>query len=420
MNNSKSHVIVVGQGYVGLPLSMAAIKAGYRVTGIDTDSKKVRLLNSGVSPVDDVEPEVLQEALNSGLYAASDNYELIDSFDFAIISVPTPLRNGDPDLTFIREAAFEISKKIRPGSTVILESTTFPGTTEDILLPILEEGSNLNGRKNFYVGYSPERIDPGSADWTILNTPKVVSGINEASSQLVDSFYSSLGIPTVLVSGTREAELSKLIENTFRHVNVAMVNELSRYARNLQVNLWEAIDAAATKPFGFMKFTPGPGVGGHCLPIDPSYLSWSVKQVSGAELKFVSLANEVNQGMPNYVASRAAEMLQEKKIPIVGARVLLIGVAYKPNSGDFREAPSLQVARILDLMGVKLSAVDNLIREDFWPSELAKAEILDKNAFDLAIILTEHNGTKEILEKLGTTMILDTKNFTKGPHVHAL
>jgi nucleotide sugar dehydrogenase len=420
MTNSKSHVIVIGQGYVGLPLAMAAIQAGYRVTGIDTDSEKVRLLNSGVSPVDDVEPQILQEALSSGLYVASDNYKSIDSFDFAIISVPTPLRNGDPDLTFIREAAFEISKKIRPGNTVILESTTFPGTTEDIFLPILEEGSSLNGRENFYVGYSPERIDPGSAVWTLLNTPKIVSGINEASSQCVESFYRSLGIPTVLVSGTREAELSKLIENTFRHVNVAMINELSKHARNLQANLWEAIDAAATKPFGFMKFTPGPGVGGHCLPIDPSYLSWSVKQVSGVQLKFVSLANEVNQGMPNYVASRAAEILREKKIALAGARVLLIGVAYKPNSGDFREAPSLQVAHILDSMGVKLSAVDNLIREDFWPSELARAETLDKNAFDLAIILTEHNGTKEILEKLGTTMILDTKNYTKGPHVHAL
>ena len=267
---SEQRVVVVGQGYVGLPLAMRAVEAGYRVVGFDLDADRVKRLAAGESYVEDVPSEQLSDAIATGRYRATAESRHCAGFDVAVITVPTPLREGIPDLSFIEDSARTLGRFVRPGSTVILESTTYPGTTEELVATILEEASGLTVGEDFHLGYSPERIDPGNPTWRFDNTPKVVSGIDERSLEAVRGFYDALVSQTVPVSSTQVAELAKLLENTFRHVNIALVNELAMFASELGIDVWEAVDAAATKPYGFMKFTPGPGVGGHCLPIDPS------------------------------------------------------------------------------------------------------------------------------------------------------
>jgi UDP-N-acetyl-D-glucosamine dehydrogenase len=281
LNTGQKKVVIVGQGYVGLPVAMRAVEVGYNVVGIDLDVNRVGNLRRGVSYVDDVPDRQLQHAISSGRYLATDDYDDTADFDIAVITVPTPLRDSLPDLSYIEESAKSLAKRLKKGTTVVLESTTYPGTTEELLVPILETGSGLVASVDFYVGYSPERIDPGNKTWGFKETPKVVSGLDEVSLSFVQSFYDDLVDQTVPVSTPKEAELTKLLENTFRHVNIALVNELAIFANQLGVNVWEAIEAASTKPFGFMKFTPGPGVGGHCLPVDPSYLSWQVRRQLG-------------------------------------------------------------------------------------------------------------------------------------------
>lgn len=291
-------VVVIGQGYVGLPLAMRAVEAGYDVVGLDLDRVRIAALARGESFVEDISGGTVQAALDSGRYRASGDYETARGFGVAVITVPTPLKETLPDLSFIESAAASLAPYVTAGATVVLESTTYPGTTEELMVPLLEKGSGLTAGTDFFVGYSPERIDPGNPRWNFVNTPKVVSGIDESSLAHVDAFYASLVERTVPVSTPKEAELTKLLENTFRHVNIALVNELAVFADELDVNVWEAIDAAATKPFGFMKFTPGPGVGGHCLPVDPSYLSWQVRRTLGKSFRFVELANDVNDSPP--------------------------------------------------------------------------------------------------------------------------
>ena len=273
-----SRLVVVGQGYVGLPLALRGVAVGMDVVGFDVDADRIKQLASGSSYVEDISDGQLASALDSGRYEPTDDPGRLAGFDVAVIDVPTPLSDGVPNLSFVEEAAGSLSRHVRPGSLVILESTSYPGTTEELVGPILDEGSGLSAGRDFHLGYSPERIDPGNPTWSLENTPKVVSGINPASLEAVRSFYDRLVETTVPVSGTREAELTKLLENTFRHVNIALVNELAMFAAELGIDVWEAIDAATTKPFGYLRFTPGPGVGGHCLPIDPSYLSWKVRR----------------------------------------------------------------------------------------------------------------------------------------------
>src|SRR5256714_1771973 len=284
---------------------MRAVETGHAVVGYDIDEDRVKRLSACESFVEDVPSVTLADALASGRYQPTAEPKACAGFDVAVITVPTPLRDGNPDLSYIETAAQTLARYVRPGSTVILESTTYPGTTEELVGPLLEEASGLAVGEDFHLGYSPERIDPGNPVWTLANTPKVVSGVNEASLGAVRAFYDRLLIETVPVSGTREAELAKLVENTFRHVNIALVNELAMFAADLGIDVWEAIEAASTKPFGYLRFTPGPGVGGHCLPVDPSYLSWRVKDRLGQSFKFVELANEVNEHMPDYVVRRA-------------------------------------------------------------------------------------------------------------------
>ncbi|GAA3656061.1 nucleotide sugar dehydrogenase [Microbacterium marinilacus] len=412
MSTAPELVAVVGQGYVGLPLAMRAVEAGYNVVGIDLDQSRVDALTQGSSYVEDISSEAVRSALDSGRYVATDDYARAHAFHVAVITVPTPLRETLPDLSFIESAGASLAGQLTPGATVVLESTTYPGTTQELLVPILESGSGLKAGVDFFVGYSPERIDPGNQTYTFVNTPKVVSGIDTQSLERVQAFYSSLVDVTVPVSTTKEAELTKLLENTFRHVNIALVNELAIFAHQLGVNVWEAIDAAATKPFGFMKFTPGPGVGGHCLPVDPSYLSWQVRRSLGQSFRFVDLANEVNEHMPDYVVQRAIELLNRSRKSLNGSRILVVGVAYKKNSGDSREAPALRIIELLSGYGASVSAADPLVEDHRWPAG-ARRVVLDSDEVrdaDLIVIVTDHDEFDLELLRDTDTPVLDTRN----------
>ena len=413
-------VVIVGQGYVGLPLAMAAVDAGYSVVGIDSDEAKVSKLRSGYSPVGDVSSAELQLALDSGRYYVSNDYAATQGFEVAVVSVPTPLKNGEPDLGFIESAAELLAPTIRPSATVILESTTYPGTTEELFQPILESGSGLKAGQDFFLGYSPERIDPGNPKWNLRNTPKVVSGIDQESLTQIKIFYESLGIETVPVSGTREAELTKLLENTFRHVNIALVNELAMFSDKLGLRLWESIEAASTKPFGFMKFAPGPGVGGHCLPVDPSYLSWAVQEKADSVFRFVALANEVNDAMPIFVVDRANQLLAESGLSIMGAKVLIVGLAYKPGTGDLREAPSLVIAQSLKSNGAEVAGKDSFVSDNDWPAEVERIETYNSRQFDLSIIVTNHPDEDILTLTQVSKIVLDTRNCVEGTNVRVL
>lgn len=412
MSSGPKRVVIVGQGYVGLPIAVRAVEYGHVVIGFEANDERVRRLKIGDSYVEDISDLTLARCLESGRYLPTSAIKECAGFDVAVFTVPTPLRDGLPDLSFIEDSAAQLAPLITLGATVILESTTYPGTTEEIFVPILENGSCLVAGKDFFVGYSPERIDPGNTLWRLENTPKVVSGINQASLERVCAFYDTIVEVTVPVSGTREAELTKLLENTFRHVNIALVNELAMFAADLSVDIWESIDAANTKPFGYMKFTPGPGVGGHCLPIDPSYLSWKVKQELGTPFQFVELANDVNDHMPHYVARRVTSMLNRDRKPVNGARILVLGMAYKKNTGDGREAPARTLCRILYEMGAEIRVVDPLLDEIQFPDYVEHVKLVEselRNA-DLTIVVTDHDQLDWDLVANAAGQVLDTRH----------
>lgn len=410
MNEHK--VVIVGQGYVGLPVAMLAADAGYSVTGIDVDKRKVDWLNEGKSYIEDISDEQLKRVLENGSYQAHSDYDAAANFSVAVITVPTPLTESRPDLSYIEEAARELSKHVSPACTVILESTTYPGTTEQLLVPILEGGSGLRAGIDFFVGYSPERIDPGNDRWNLANTPKVVSGIESQSLAKVREFYDRFVDRTVPVSTTKEAELTKLLENTFRHVNIALVNELALYANELGIDIWESIEAASSKPFGYMKFVPGPGVGGHCLPVDPSYLSWEVRRTLGRSFRFVELANDINDHMPEYVVQRLSLGLNDRSRPIRGSRILMIGFAYKRDSGDLRESPAEPLARMLVEQGANLRIVEphlaiGSIPLDAPVVDLTEAEVM---AADAVVIVTDHRSLDYEMIARSASYVLDTRN----------
>ena len=416
-------VVVVGQGYVGLPLAIRAAEVGHQVVGYDVDSPRVKSLAAGESYVEDVSAERIQAALADGSYRPTDQARDCGGFDTAVVTVPTPLREGLPDLSYIEESARTLARYLRPGATVVLESTTYPGTTQELFAPLLENGSGLTAGRDFHLGYSPERIDPGNAVWGFQQTPKVVSGVNPESLRAVQGFYDGLVDTTVPVRSPKEAELAKLLENTFRHVNIALVNEIAMFARHLGIDVWEAIDAASSKPFGFMRFTPGPGVGGHCLPIDPSYLSWRVQRELGQNFRFVELANDINNHMPEYVARRLADAFNERRRSVNGSRVLLLGLAYKKNTGDARESPALRVARLLLDMGAEVRAVDphvvehtavdaRLCRVEASPEELAAA--------DAVVLLTDHDSFDYDEVLAHARHVLDCRRRITGPTVEVL
>jgi UDP-N-acetyl-D-mannosaminuronic acid dehydrogenase/UDP-N-acetyl-D-glucosamine dehydrogenase len=417
-SNAKK-LVVVGQGYVGLPLAMRAVAVGLNVVGYDISEDRVMRLARGESFVEDVSHEEITSALKSARYLATTVLEDCADFDIAVITVPTPLSEGAPDLSYIEDAARGLSKHLKAGATVILESTTYPGTTEELLVPILEQGSGLQASRDFYVGYSPERIDPGNVTWNFHNTPKVVSGIDPDSCQQVDAFYSLLVERTIPVSSTGVAELTKLLENTFRHVNIALINELAMFANQLNVSVWEAIDAASSKPFGYMRFTPGPGVGGHCLPVDPSYLSWKVKQTLGDQFRFIDLANDVNEHMPAHVVNRITGILNEKQLAVSGSRILVLGLAYKKNTGDMRESPSTAVCSSLERLGADVRIVDTWI-PSYQNVPWNRVELTDEeiSTADLVLILTDHDDIDYDRVGILAQLVFDTRRRTPpGPTI---
>lgn len=410
-------VLIVGQGYVGLPLAMRAARAGHRVTGIDLDERRTAALRRGTSFVEDIPDSEVQHALAHLGYRAVSDYADVDRFDVAVITVPTPLTDSLPDLRMVESAARALAPLIVDGALVVLESTTHPGTTEDLLVPILEAGSGKRAGVDFSVGYSPERIDPGNTTWRLENTPKVVSGIDDRSLERVQAFYGGLVERIVPVAGTREAELTKLLENTFRHVNIALVNEMAIHAEALGVDIWQVIEAASTKPFGFMPFTPGPGVGGHCLPVDPSYLSWQVRKQLGKPFRFVELANDVNEHMPDHVVERVSRILNDAGRAVRGARVLLLGLSYKPNTGDVRESPAMRVLELLCERGAAVTAVDPHVEDHRWPSTAARAVDLDAalaDEHDVIVLLTGHAEFDRDTVLDAGIPVLDTRNALRS------
>jgi len=419
---SELKLVVIGQGYVGLPLAMRAIDVGLEVIGYDIDKSRVEMLAEATTFVDDVTDRDLVDALASGRYRPSLNPEDLAGFDFAVITVPTPLREGAPDLSYVDAAAETVGRFLSRGATVILESTTYPGTTEERLKPILEKVSGLQAGPEFHLGYSPERIDPGNRTWTFVTTPKVLAGIDPASTEKVKSFYDRLVEQTVPLDSTRAAELTKLVENTFRHVNIALVNELAMFANDLDIDIWSVVDAAATKPFGFMPFTPGPGVGGHCLPIDPSYLSWQVKRRLGSTFRFVELANDINEHMPSYVVRRIGEALNRRQMPVNGARVLLLGLSYKRNSGDARESPALPIARQLDALGAHVRASDPHVAEHVHGCPAVRVEPTDEEIAkaDAVVLITDHDDFPYDRISELATFVFDTRHRLHGDNVEHL
>ncbi len=419
-DGSPRKLVVVGQGYVGLPLAIRAVEAGFAVVGFDLDQGRVKRLSAGESYVEDIGDERLASALATGRYEPTDDPARTAGFDVAVIDVPTPLTDGNPNLGYVEQAAAMLATSLRPGATVVLESTTYPGTTEELVGPVLEAGSGLVAGRDFHLGYSPERIDPGNATWRFENTPKVVSGIDEPSLEAVRSFFDALVERTVPVSGTREAELTKLLENTFRHVNIALVNELAMFAEALDIDVWEAIDAASTKPFGYLRFTPGPGVGGHCLPIDPSYLSWKVRRSLGQPFRFVELANDVNEHMPDYVVRRLTLAFNRQRRSVNGSRVLLLGLAYKRNTGDAREAPGEVIARTLLSLGAEVRVADPHLAAGATTFPLVDASANELEAADGVVLVTDHDAFDYDLVARHARYVLDTRNRLAGPQVEHL
>ncbi|MFI9358607.1 nucleotide sugar dehydrogenase [Streptomyces lydicus] len=416
-------IVVAGQGYVGLPLAVRAAEVGHRVTGYDVDAHRVQQLAVGHSYVDDVTSARLRAVLDTKAYSATTDAAALAGYDIAVITVPTPLRDGVPDLTYIETCARTVGEFLRPGATVVLESTTYPGCTEELLVPILEKASGLRAGEDFLAGFSPERIAPGNKRWSFDGTPKVVAGIDAKSLEAVKGFYDGIFQTTVPVSGPKVAELAKLLENTFRLVNISLVNELAMLAARLGVNVWEAIDAAATKPFGFTRFTPGPGVGGHCLPVDPLFLSWKIEQELGVPFRFVGLADDVNRRMPDYVVQRVVDGLDKRGLHVKGSRVLLLGLTYKYNATDLRNSPSARVAELLTGLGAEVYGADpnvpesdtsklNVPRVDASPQELAAA--------DAVVLLMDHTRFDLTMIEQHAPYVLDCRNRLSGANVETL
>jgi UDP-N-acetyl-D-glucosamine dehydrogenase len=405
---------VVGLGYVGLPMLVAAVRAGFRGVGIDVDASRVAAIKDARSFVSDVEDVVLRD-LRSKLRVSA-NASALGECDVVLICVPTPLKDHDPDLRHIEQAGESIAANLRRGMLVILESTTYPGTTDEILRPILETSGLVAGR-DFGLAYSPERIDPGRGLDHIEKTPKVVGGLTKRDGDLAAAFYRAFIHEVEIVSSPREAEMAKLIENTFRHVNIALVNELAFLSKDLDVDLWESIRAAATKPFGFMAFWPGPGVGGHCIAIDPSYLSWRVGQRTGHRLNFVEHAQEVNSRMPGFVAQRVAQVLNDRGKPVRGSRILGIGVTYKADVNDVRESPAVAVLERLASASARVTYHDPFVPAIEIAGRRLRSRALSAKVLgeqDCVVVLTAHSRIDFEQVVKNSAMVFDTRGVTRG------
>ena len=413
MSKFKYDLAVIGLGYVGLPLAIEAANSKLKVVGYDINESLVTNLNNSTSHVEDISNNQVGNSLEKDLIFTSDS-EILGESEYIVISVPTPLTDYQPDLSFVEAATKSIAENLQKGHVVILESTTYPGTTLEIVKPILEKSSKLIAGEDFLLGYSPERIDPGNEKWTFKNTPKIVSGINKKSLEKISEFYKLIIDEVVEVSGTREAEMVKLIENTYRQVNIAMVNELAILSNMLDIDIWEVVEAAKTKPFGFQSFRPGPGVGGHCIPIDPKYLSFKTRQI-GQPVRFVELAQEINNSMPIYVVARISELMNKKEILLKNSKILILGVAYKKDIGDTRESPALDIIESLLEKSVDIAYYDPHVDElTVNKRSISREENLENlSNFDLILIHTPHSKFQEINFDSVASLIFDsTGSFT--------
>lgn len=415
-NVAPQTIAVIGLGYVGLPLAVEFSKAGHTVLGLEVDDRKVDAVNRKTSYIPDVPTDEIAELVEAGRLAASTDFSRLADMDAIIIAVPTPLRKTkDPDVSYIVSAAEQIQKYLRPGQTVVLESTTYPGTTEELLLPMFEKGGMKVG-EDFFLAFSPERVDPGSRHFSTRNITKIVGGVTPACTQKAMALYAGAIQNIHPVSSARVAETAKLLENTFRSVNIGLVNELALMCHHLGVDVWEVIDAAATKPFGFMKHTPGPGIGGHCIPLDPFYLSWKAR-LSGFEAKFIALAGEVNGKMPEHVVHLVMEGLNEIGRPLRGSRILVLGMAYKKDVGDTRESPALEIVESLKRKGAEVIYNDpyvSSVQLDTFAAESVEISPALLKAMDAVLVVTDHSDYEWETILPHCRLFIDTRNVTRG------
>jgi len=413
LDDRSAKVAIMGLGYVGLPLAVVFAEAGYTVVGIDPIESKVEAINRGESYVMDVPSDQMARLVSAGKLRATTDYSVLADMDAVSICVPTPLRKtGDPDLSFIVSATESLSPYLHRGMIVVLESSTYPGTTRELMLSVLTERCELQAGQDFFLAFSPERVDPGRKDWTTINTPKVVGGITPLCSDMAEIWYSQALNTVVKVSSCEVAEMSKLLENTFRMINIGLVNELAIMCDRLGVDVWEVIDAAATKPFGFMKFTPGPGLGGHCIPIDPLYLSWKLKSLNYTA-RFIELASEINTGMPRFVVRKVQDALNEAGKPLKNSRVLVLGAAYKPDIDDMRESPALDVIGLLRQMKADVRYHDPYvpqIEHEGWNMHSVNNFMDEVSAADCVVIVTNHSSYDYAAILEHASLIVDTRN----------
>jgi UDP-N-acetyl-D-glucosamine dehydrogenase len=404
-------IAVVGAGYVGVPLADVFADAGKRVVLVDVDEDRVAQLNRGESYITDVPAEKLARHVSAGQLAATTDYDVLRDVSAILIALPTPLsRQREPDLSIVESATREIAKRLRKGQVVVLESTTYPGTTRDLVQPLLEEGSGLKVGESFHLAFSPERVDPGRHDWTTKTTPKVIGGITPACTEAAAVVYGSAVDQVIEVSSPEAAELTKLLENIFRSVNIALVNELARLCSRMKIDIWEVIEAAATKPFGFMSFKPGPGLGGHCIPIDPFYLTWKAREYDFTT-EFIELAGKVNQSMPYYCRSVISQALNHGAgLSLAGSKVLMLGVSYKPDINDIRESPALKIIELIRNGGADVSYHDPFVPE--LPRAGLCSVPLEPAAYDCVVIITDHSTIDydRLVEE--ASLIVDLRNAT--------
>ena len=414
LENKSAKVAVLGLGYVGLPLAVLFAEAGYQVTGIDPDERKVNILMSGVSHIADVPTERVAPLVQSGIFTATTNFDVLQEMDAISVCVPTPLRDTkDPDLTYILSATEEIKRTLHPGVAIVLESTTYPGTTRELVLAELEKDTDLKVGEDFFLAFSPERVDPGREDWTTYNTPKVIGGITQTCSDVCAAWYQQTLKTVVPVSSAEVAEMAKLLENTFRMVNISFINEMAIICNRMGISIWEVIDAASTKPFGFMKFTPGPGIGGHCIAVDPLYLSWKLRSLN-YNAGFIELSSEINSNMPEYVVQRVQDAMNDRLAKALnGSKVLVLGVAFKPNIDDMRESPSLEVITNLMAKCAMVSYHDPYIPQvshHGWALESVPDLLAAVAEADCVVISTNHNDYDYQAVHDQAKLVVDTRN----------
>lgn len=418
LQDKTARIAILGLGYVGLPLAVVFGEAGFKVTGVDPDPRKIDSLNKSISYIPDVKTDVIEKLVKSGHLTSTTDFSVLKDMDAVSICVPTPLRQtGDPDMSFIISATEELAKYMHKGMVVVLESTTYPGTTREVLLPRLGTAHGLTVGEDWFLAFSPERVDPGREDWTTINTPKVMGGITEICGEVATAWYAG-AIKTVHhVSSAEAAEMSKLLENTFRMINIGLVNELAIMCERLGVDVWEVIDAAASKPFGFMKFTPGPGLGGHCIPIDPLYLSWKMKSFN-YNARFIELASEINTNMPRYVVSRILDAMNDRGKTLKNSKVLVLGAAYKPDIDDVRESPSLDVIGLLQRKGAKVEYHDPYIPHihheyEGWHMDSVKDVMKAVKEADAVVIVTDHKAYDYAAIVKEAKFVFDSRNATR-------